>query len=153
VRLAYFTLKVWTPGVSPLTTSNAATLMESPPNMSQSTPTALRQRAELLAWGRILTPDSLVFTREDGEGYHPQRFTQAWQRAARKAGVPVLPLHAARHQHATSGLAAGVDLLTMSRRLGHSSVAITGDIYSHVVEELDRGAAERTSPLRIARGS
>jgi hypothetical protein len=35
----------------------------------------------------------------------------------------------------------------MSRRLGHSSVAITGDVYAHVVEELDRDAGERTADL------
>jgi integrase len=40
----------------------------------------------------------------------------------------------------------------MSRRLGHSSVAITGDVYSHVVEELDRDAADKTADLLFARG-
>ena len=37
----------------------------------------------------------------------------------------------------------------MSKRLGHSSVSITGDLYSHVVEQLDREAAERTAALMV----
>ena len=47
------------------------------------------------------------------------------------------------------GLAAGVALLTMSKRLGHSSVAITGDLYSHQVEQLDREAAEKIAALLV----
>jgi integrase len=42
---------------------------------------------------------------------------------------------------------AGVPLLAMSKRLGHSSIAITGDLYSHVVEQLDRQAADLTADL------
>jgi len=82
----------------------------------------------------------------------PPRCDLAFQRATERAGLPVLPLHALRHTHATAGLRAGIDLHTMSRRLGHSSVAITGDIYSHVVEELDHNAAVRTADLLFARG-
>jgi integrase len=109
-----------------------------------------RQLEERLSWGPAWTDTGLVFTREDGTGLHPQYVTWAFQRAAKRAGLPVLPLHALRHGHATAGLRAGVDLHTMSRRLGHSSVAITGDVYSHVVEELDRDAADRTADLLFA---
>ncbi len=84
---------------------------------------------------------------------HPQYITSAFQRATKRAGLPVLPLHALRHTHATAGLRAGIDLHTMSRRLGHSSVAITGDIYFHVVEEQDRDAADKTADLLFAQQS
>jgi integrase len=111
-----------------------------------------RQKAECLKWGRTWAEDGLLLVREDGQPYHPQYLTQSFQRAAKRAGVPVLPLHSTRHNHATNGLRAGVDLLTMSRRLGHSSVAITGDIYSHLVEELDQEAANRTADLVLLPG-
>jgi integrase len=84
---------------------------------------------------------ALSSPKENGEPYHPQTFTQSFQ----KAGVPVLPLHSTRHNHATTGLRNGVDLLVMSRRLGHSSVKVTADVYSHVVEELDHEAANLTA--------
>jgi integrase len=109
-----------------------------------------RQRSEHLAWGTPWSISTPVLTKEDGTPYHPQYLTWAWQRAARLAGVPVLPLHSARHSHATAGLRAGVDLHTMSRRLGHSSVSVTGDVYSHVVQELDHDAAERIAGVVLA---
>lgn len=106
-----------------------------------------RQAAERLAWGPAWQDTKLVFTREDGTGYHPNYITTAFKRAARRAGLPVIPLHALRHGHATDLLRAGVDIRPAPRRLGHASVAITGDIYSHVVEELDREAADATAAL------
>jgi hypothetical protein len=52
-----------------------------------------------------------------------------------------------RHYHATAGLQAGVDLFTMSRRLGQCSIQVTADVHSHPVKELDRQAAELTAGL------
>ena len=63
-----------------------------------------RQKAEHLAWGPAWTDTGLVFTRENGTGLHPQYVTWSFQRAAKRAGLPVLPLHALRHGHATAGL-------------------------------------------------
>ena len=110
------------------------------------------QLEERQAWGRAWTDTGLVFTREDGTAYHPEYLTFAFQSATKKAGLPSIALHALRHGHATAGLRAGVDLVTMSRRLGHSSIQVTGDIYAHVVEELDREAAELTARLAGAPG-
>ena len=106
-----------------------------------------RQRQEQQAWGPAWAATGLVFTREDGSAYHPEYLTFAFQSAAKKAGLPSIAFHALRHGHATEGLRAGVDLVTMSRRLGHSSIQVTGDIYAHVVDELDRKAAELTARL------
>jgi integrase len=108
-----------------------------------------RQLEERLAWGAGWVDTGLVFTREDGTGYRPDYILRAFKRAAERAGLPPIAFHALRHGHATAGLRAGIDLLTMSKRLGHNSVAITGDIYAHVVEELDREAAERTAALLL----
>jgi len=88
-----------------------------------------------------------VFTREDGTGYQPHFITWSFQRAAKRAGVSAVPFHSLRHAHATAGLRAGVPLLTMSRWLGHSSVSM--DVYSHVVEERDREAAEATAAVLL----
>ncbi len=100
-----------------------------------------RQAEEMLGFGVQLTPDSHLFTLQDGTPYHPQRFTAMLAARARSAGLPVVKLHALRHGHATTGLEAGVPMKVMSERLGHSTYAITADIYSHVTAATDRAAA------------
>lgn len=71
---------------------------------------------------------------EDGSPVHPQTVSWHFGRAVRESGLPRLTLHGCRHSHATLLLERGVPLTTVSERLGHSSVSITGDIYAHVSE-------------------
>ena len=74
----------------------------------------------------------------------PGTFEYSWYklRAALVAdGFPYIRLHDLRHLHATLGLAAGVHPKVMSERLGHSSVTITLDLYSHVTETMQARAA------------
>ena len=63
------------------------------------------------------------------------------------AGLRPIRLHDLRHGAASLMLAAGVDLALVSKRLGHSSVSITSDTYSHLVEGVGREAAERAAAL------
>jgi integrase len=100
-----------------------------------------RQAEELLAVGIQRTDDGQVFVRDDGRPYHPQQLTKMLAVRAKAAGVPVVKLHALRHGHATAGLELGVPMKVMSERLGHSSLSITADIYSHVSEAVDQAAA------------
>jgi integrase len=118
--------------------------------LDERTVTALRrhhrqQLEERMAWRSAWTDTGLVFTREDGLGLHPERVTRMFQAAASRAKLPVIPLHGLRHSYATAGLEAGISLKVMSERLGHSSIAITGDLYSHVREQVDQEAAEKTA--------
>jgi len=104
-----------------------------------------RQLEERMAWGSAWTDSGLVFTREDGLGLHPERVTRMFQAAAGRAQLPVIPLHGLRHSYATAGLEAGVPMKVVQQRLGHSSIAITADLYSHVREQVDQDAADRTA--------
>jgi integrase len=90
-----------------------------------------------------------VFTREDGAGIHPERITQGFARAVKKAKLPAIPVHGVRHSYATALMDAGVPLERVSKRLGHSSLSITADVYQHRTDESDRAAAE-AGALRIA---
>ncbi len=52
-----------------------------------------------------------------------------------------------RHANATLSLTAGIDLKVTSQRLGHSTIGITGDLYTPVASELDRQAAQKLDDL------
>jgi integrase len=84
--------------------------------------------------------DALVFTSWDGSPYLPATLTLQWRRAMQAVGLSAT-LHSLRHTHASTLIAAGLDVLTVSRRLGHGSPAITLNVYGHLFRPDDRAAA------------
>ncbi len=94
-----------------------------------------------------------MFTAEDGAGLHPEWITVRFRALTKQADLPVIRLHDLRHSHATAGLEAGVPLKVMQERLGHASIAITADTYSHVRPELHQEAANRVADLILGTGS
>ncbi len=105
-----------------------------------------RQAEERLAALGAWTGD-LVFCREDGSAIHPQTATYWFQRAARTAGLPVIPLHGLRHSYATAALEAGIPAKLVQERLGHSSIRVTLDTYTHPSDAMARKAAEDVAAL------
>jgi integrase len=102
-----------------------------------------RQLEERLARGLGKPgPDSLIFTREDGEALHPAVFSQIFADLVAKAGVRKIRLHDLRHSFASFGLSAGVSARTMQKLMGHSDVSITLGIYSHLTEGMEEDAIE-----------
>jgi integrase len=83
-------------------------------------------------WGDHPLADDLLFRDEAGRPMAPMVFTQRFQKASRDAGVPQIRFHDLRHGHCTYLMEAGVPLPAIAQRVGHSSIAVTGDIYSHV---------------------
>jgi integrase len=106
-----------------------------------------RQKEERMAWGPGRTETGLVFTREDGTGLHPNVISRTFARLAAAAELPPIRLHDLRHSYASAGLKAGVSIKVMQERLGHSSIAITGDIYSHVSRDVDQAAADKVAAV------
>jgi len=104
-----------------------------------------QQAAERLAWGPQYRDTDLLFTWEDGQPLHPDLVTRTFKRLAAKAGLPPIVVHGLRHSYATAGLEAGVDTKIISDRLGHSSVAITSDMYQYVRSAVDQAAADRVA--------
>ena len=84
-----------------------------------------------------------VFCKSDGRALNPDTVTRVFKRYCRMAGLGGLRLHDLRHTHASLMLAEGVHLKVVSERLGHSSVGITGDLYSHVAPSVQRDASVR----------
>lgn len=109
-----------------------------------------RQMEERLALGDAYENHGLVFARPDGNYVHPDGFSKTFKQLQRKAGLPVIRLHDPRHTHATLALQAGVHPRVVSERLGHSTVAMTLDTYSHVIPALQEDAAERIAELLFA---
>jgi integrase len=85
--------------------------------------------------------DSLVFPGDDGGYDAPNAFSCRWARAATRLGIPQIRWHSLRHTHASMLIAAGVDVVTVSRRLGHANPAITLKVYSHMFATSDAAAA------------
>ena len=101
------------------------------------------QNLERVAWGPAWNEAGLIFTREDGRPLRPEYVTRHFQALALRAGLPVIRLHDLRHTNASLALSAGVDLKVVSERLGHSQLAITADLYTHVNRGLGKAAAEQ----------
>lgn len=100
------------------------------------------QAADRLSAGAEWQDSGLVFTSRSGGPVEPRNLLRAIQDASRKAGLDDVKAHTLRHSAASLMLMAGVPLLTVSRRLGHSSTTITGDIYGHVGVEDDAAAGD-----------
>jgi integrase len=89
-----------------------------------------------LGLGKI-EPATLVFSTVEGGLLRPRNITKAWSRV-----MPGKQFHSLRHTHASMLINAGVDILTISRRLGHSKAAITLDVYGHLIGGADEAAAD-----------
>ncbi len=106
-----------------------------------------RQLEDRIAAGPIWNDTGLVFAHEDGSMISPQWVTRTFKRHVDRAGLPWIGLHGLRHTHATMALKAGVPAKVVQERLGHSSVFITLDTYSHVLPNMQRDAAERIAEV------
>ena len=100
-----------------------------------------RQAEELLQLGIRLTDDHLVVAQFDGRLLQPRSLTHEWMRQIQKLDLPRIRFHDLRHSHATQMLANGVHPKIASERLGHSNIAITLDLYSHVMPGMQSDAA------------
>jgi integrase len=88
-----------------------------------------------------ITDEDLVFCNYDGSPYLPDGVTHAWRHLADKVGMDKIRLHDSRHSHASYLLKRNIHPAIVAQRLGHSSVQITMDVYSHILPGLQKAAA------------
>jgi integrase len=100
-----------------------------------------QERRLKLGQGRAVEGD-LVFPSWDGTVRSPNATTREWVRALAEFKLPAISLHALRHTHASQLIAAGMDPVAISRRLGHASPTITLNVYGHLFGNSDDRAAE-----------
>jgi integrase len=101
-----------------------------------------RQQAEwLLRLGVRLTEDHHICMRADGETVWPGSIGRAFRTFLRHHHLPLIRFHDLRHSHATHMLASNVHPKVVQERLGHSSISVTMDVYSHTLPNLQADAA------------
>lgn len=110
-----------------------------------------RQATERLALGAAYTDNGLVCPAADGAPWRPNAFSAAFVALIRKTTLQAVRFHDLRHTHATQLLRNGIHPKVVSERLGHATVGITLDVYSHVMPGMQEEAALRTDvALRAA---
>jgi integrase len=102
-----------------------------------------RQAQEKLLLGQAYEDDGLVFCQLDGRPIDPRNFTRHFERLLQQAKLPHIRFHDGRHTFATLMLELGESPKTVQTMLGHSKIATTLDIYSHVSLDLEKRAATR----------
>jgi integrase len=107
----------------------------------------IKQKEEKLKNGRIYQEKNLVFSQEDGGFVSPPSVNILFTRFIDRSGLPRIRFHDLRHTHATILLQMGVNPKVVSERLGHSSVQITLDVYSHVTKEIKKDISKDFSNM------
>lgn len=100
------------------------------------------QARERLAAGSAYLDLDLACCAGDGRPWLPSSLTHAFTTLASRIGLDGLRFHDLRHTHATQLLRQGVHPKIVSERLGHSTVGITLDVYSHVLPDMQQEAAK-----------
>jgi len=97
----------------------------------------------MLRLGARQSNDSYVVAQIDGAPLKPNSLTHEFARFIAGSKLPRIRFHDLRHSHATHLLASGVHPKIAQERLGHATVAITLDLYSHVLPGMQADAASR----------
>lgn len=121
--------------------SNTGELVFTSPKSEQGrrTVTFTKQAAEALAGLVMGEREAVVFVAPRGGMVRTRNFRRTWLTACKKAGLEGLRIHDLRHTHAAWLISAGVALTAIQHRLGHSSIAVTSDLYGHLLPAVDEG--------------
>ncbi|WP_442871610.1 site-specific integrase [Aminipila sp.] len=97
-------------------------------------------------------PNDRLFIKDDSTPMHPDSITDWTRKFIQKYNLPKFSPHSLRHTNASLLIANGVNIPTISKRLGHSSVSTTTKIYSHAIQSADEIASnilsDKLNPLK-----
>lgn len=95
-----------------------------------------------------------IFTQRNGNPINPDTISKWFGDFIKRHDLPPIHLHSLRHTNATLLIASGADLRTVSKRLGHSNMTTTGNIYTHAIQAADERAAtllgDILRPIKLA---
>lgn len=101
------------------------------------------QTKNKLHFGVLYQNHDLIFSNEDGSPIDPDGLSREFTRLVKRIDIPHIRFHDLRHTHATLLLQQGEHTKVVSERLGHSTIAITMDTYSHVMPNMQKEAAKK----------
>ena len=93
-----------------------------------------------------------IFTQWNGSPIYPGTVTAWFADFVKRHDLPKVSIHSLRHTNATLLIAGGTDLRTVSKRLGHSNMTTTGNIYTHAIQTADERAAETLGDILEPKG-
>jgi integrase len=110
----------------------------------------VRQAQERLRLGELWHDNDLVFPAEDGSPMDAQALRWRYRRARARAGLPSsVRFHDLRHTYATLLRELGMDIKGVSAALGHSTTAITADLYTHVTAAMYQQLADASDAIML----
>jgi integrase len=114
--------------------------------------TSQREDRLTLGLGRE-TSKTPVFGTPEGNLFSPDNLSRDWRRLVKSHALPAVMFHALRHTHASALIASGLDVVTVSRRLGHGSPTVTLTVYAHLFQKTDLTAASAIEATLRVRSS
>ena len=106
-----------------------------------------RQSEERFKAGKNWYEQGIVFCNQFGGFYNPKKVDKHFQQLLKEAGLEYMRFHDLRHSTATILLTAGVHPKVVQERMGHSTIAMTMDIYSHVLPSMQQEAADKIDDM------
>ncbi|MGG3466769.1 site-specific integrase [Neobacillus pocheonensis] len=106
-----------------------------------------QQLENKLSFGQEYHDLDLVFSQINGKPIQPTEMARNYRKMVDKSGLPYIRFHDLRHTHATLLLQQGVHPKVVSERLGHSTIGITMDTYTHVLPNMQKEAAHLLEQL------
>lgn len=105
------------------------------------------QAATKKAMGSLYQDNDLVCPRWNGRPFRPTKLSENFGEILKKLGLPQVRFHDLRHGHATMLGKAGAPMKVIQERLGHATIAMTGDIYQHVFPDMQEHAANQVESI------
>jgi integrase len=106
-----------------------------------------QQLENKLLFGADYNDFDLVFAQKNGKPLQPTEMARNYRKMVEKSGLPYIRFHDLRHTHATLMLQQGIHPKVVSERLGHSTIGITMDTYTHVLPNMQKEAAHQFEQL------
>jgi len=103
----------------------------------------LKRKEYCLANGIIFSKETLIFINENGNPYDTHNLRRTFISMIKKSNVPLIRFHDLRHTHATLLLQENTNVKVISERLGHKSIKITLDTYSHVTPHMQEEVTKK----------
>jgi len=107
----------------------------------------VRQNIHALSAGENFERNELIFPNSNGRIMDLAKVRRLFKQSLADAELPQVRLYDCRHSHATMLLGAGENPKIVSERLGHTTVSMTLDTYSHVLPDMQQATAERIDRL------